>query len=125
MIRYTCTDRAPKAVGPYHQAVGSSGFLFSSGQIGVHPVTGVLADGIENQTKQVMENLKYILWDSAMDFSNVVKTTVYLQNMDDVEVVNSIYGSYFGELLPARSLVAVSSLPKGALIEVDLVATRY
>ncbi len=60
-----------------------------------------------------------------MDFSNVVKTTVYLQNMDDVEVVNSIYGSYFGELLPARSLVAVSSLPKGALIEVDLVATRY
>ncbi|KXG75193.1 2-iminobutanoate/2-iminopropanoate deaminase [Fervidicola ferrireducens] len=119
------TDMAPKAIGPYSQAVMVGDFLFASGQIAINPATGEIVEGgIEAQTRQVMENVKNILQAAGMDFSNVVKTTVFITNMDDFGKVNEIYATYFGENPPARSCVEVSRLPKGALIEVEVIAHR-
>ncbi|MCG0276529.1 MAG: RidA family protein [Thermosediminibacteraceae bacterium] len=119
------TDMAPKAIGPYSQAVMVGDFLFASGQIAINPATGEIVEGgIEAQTRQVMENVKNILQAAGMDFSNVVKTTVFITNMDDFAKVNEIYATYFGENPPARSCVEVSKLPKGALIEVEVIAHR-
>ncbi|MDN5332368.1 MAG: 2-iminobutanoate/2-iminopropanoate deaminase [Tepidanaerobacteraceae bacterium] len=119
------TDLAPKAIGPYSQAVMVGDFLYASGQIAINPATGEIVEGgIEAQTRQVMENVKNILQAAGMDFSNVVKTTVFITNMDDFGKVNEIYATYFGENPPARSCVEVSRLPKGALIEVEVIAHR-
>lgn len=119
------TDMAPKAIGPYSQAIMVGDFLFASGQIAINPATGEIVEGgIEAQTRQVMENVKNILQAAGMDFSNVVKTTVFITNMDDFGKVNEIYANYFGENPPARSCVEVSRLPKGALIEVEVIAHR-
>ncbi|SHM27275.1 2-iminobutanoate/2-iminopropanoate deaminase [Caldanaerovirga acetigignens] len=119
------TDMAPKAIGPYSQAIMVGDFLFASGQIAINPVTGEIVEGgIEAQTRQVMENVKNILQAAGMDFSNVVKTTVFITNMDNFGKVNEIYAAYFGENPPARSCVEVSRLPKGALIEVEVIAHR-
>ncbi|ADL08535.1 RidA family protein [Thermosediminibacter oceani] len=119
------TDMAPKAIGPYSQAVMVGDFLFASGQIAINPATGEIVEGgIEAQTRQVMENVKNILKAANMDFSNVVKTTVFITNMDDFAKVNEIYAEYFSENPPARSCVEVSRLPKGVLIEVEVIAHR-
>jgi 2-iminobutanoate/2-iminopropanoate deaminase len=119
------TDMAPKAIGPYSQAIMVGDFLFASGQIAINPATGEIVEGgIEAQTRQVMENVKNILQAAGMDFSNVIKTTVFITNMDDFGKVNEIYATYFGENPPARSCVEVSRLPKGALIEVEVIAHR-
>ncbi|TYP51575.1 RidA family protein [Thermosediminibacter litoriperuensis] len=119
------TDMAPKAIGPYSQAIMVGDFLFASGQVAINPATGeVVEGGIEAQTRQVMENVKNILQAAGMDFSNVVKTTVFITNMDDFAKVNEIYAGYFGENPPARSCVEVSRLPKGVLIEVEVIAHR-
>ncbi len=124
MKKIVSTKNAPAAIGPYSQAISVNGFLFTSGQIGIVPSTGNLAgDDITSQTKQVMENLKNILAEAGLSFSNVVKTTVFIQNMNDFATVNAIYAESFGTDAPARSCVAVSSLPKGALIEIEVIAT--
>ena len=121
-MKQISTDRAPYAVGPYSQGIVVDDLLFTSGQIGLSPVSNTIeASDIEGQTRQVMENLQAVLEAAGTSFANVVKTTCYLKDMNDFEAFNNIYGVYF-ESLPARSCVEVSSLPKGALVEVELVA---
>ncbi|MBP1682420.1 MAG: yabJ 2 [Proteobacteria bacterium] len=120
------TNLAPQAIGPYSQARISGGYLFCSGQIPINPETGeVVAGGIEAQAKQVMENLKQILLAAEMNFDDVLKTTVFITNMDNFVAVNEIYGSYFTDKLPARSCVAVANLPKGVLVEIELIACNH
>jgi 2-iminobutanoate/2-iminopropanoate deaminase len=119
------TDLAPKAIGPYSQAIMVGDFLFASGQIAIDPKKGELVEGgIEAQATQVMENIKNLLAAAGMDFSHVVKTTIFLTDMNNFSLVNEIYGKYFGEEPPARSCVEVSRLPKGALIEIEVIAHK-
>lgn len=123
MKKIIATTEAPQAIGPYSQAVRIGPFLFSSGQIPIDPQTGTLVDGgVEAQTKQVMENLKQVLHAAGLGFENVVKTTVFIINMDDFTTVNQVYGKYFSTEMPARSCVAVARLPKGASVEIEVVA---
>ena len=122
-MRTLHTSKAPAAIGPYSQAVEAGGFLFSAGQIGLIPETGEFAGpDIETQASQVFENLGAILEEAGVSFSDVVKTTVYLQNMAEFPTVNAIYAKHFTEPYPARSTVAVAGLPKGARVEIDIVA---
>lgn len=117
------TDAAPKAIGPYEQAIRVGGFLFTAGQIALDPKTGNLVEGgIAAQTRRVLENLKAVLEASGSSMDRVVKATVYLKNMGDFGAMNEIYGEYLGKAKPARSTVAVAELPRGALVEIDLVA---
>jgi 2-iminobutanoate/2-iminopropanoate deaminase len=116
------TDGAPKAIGPYSQAVRSSGFVFCSGQIGLDPATGELADGLVNQVSRALENLVAVLAAAGAGPRHVVKTTVYLSEMDDFAAMNELYGEVFSEQPPARATVAVKTLPKGALFEIDAIA---
>lgn len=113
---------APAAVGPYVHAVKSGNFVFTSGQIGLIPETGVLAEGIVAQTEQVLKNLGAVLEAAGLSYSDVVKTTVFVDNMDDFGTVNEIYARYFTGEAPARSCVEAASLPKGALIEIEVIA---
>ena len=125
MKKKISTPKAPQAVGPYSQAIMVNNTLYTSGQIAIDPATGVMVENsIELQTRQVMINLQNLLSESGFSFSDVVKTTVFLKNMDDFATVNAIYAEYFTEDAPARSCVAVSSLPKNALIEVELIASK-
>jgi len=118
------TDAAPKAIGPYEQAVRVNGFVFTAGQIAIDPKTGNLVEGgIVAQTRQVLENLKGVLAASGSSLDRVVKATVFVKNMVDFSAMNEVYGEYLGNSKPARSTVAVAELPRGALIEIDLVAT--
>ena len=120
---FIATDRAPKAIGPYSQAVSAGGFLFASGQIPLDPATGELVGGgIEASTERIFRNLEAVLTAAGLDFSDVVKTTVYLTRADDFAAMNGVYASHFGEHRPARSTVMVASLPKGAPVEIDVVA---
>lgn len=117
------TDKAPKAIGPYSQAVAAGGFLFSSGQIPINPATGQIeVTDASNQARQVLENLKAVLEAYGLSFSSVVKTTVFIRNMDDFASINAIYGEYFKEPYPARSCVEVARLPKDVLVEIEAVA---
>lgn len=117
------TDTAPKAIGPYQQAIRANGFVFTAGQIALDPRTGnLIGGGIDAQTRQVLENLKAVLTAAGSSLDQVVKATVFLKNMADFQAVNDVYAEYFGDSKPARSAVAVTDLPKGALIEIDLVA---
>ncbi|MGB9976004.1 RidA family protein [Thermovenabulum sp.] len=119
------TDQAPKAIGPYSQAVMVGDFLFASGQIALDPTTGEMVEGgIEAQATRVMENIKNILAAAGMDFSNVVKSTIFITDINNFAKVNEIYGKYFPENPPARSTIEVSKLPKGALIEIEVIAHR-
>ena len=123
MKKMVATDRAPQAIGPYSQAIQTGGMLYVSGQIPLVPTTGVLvAGGIEEQTAQVLENLRAIIEAAGSSLADVVKTTVYITNMDDFARVNAVYGKYFVQDCPARVCVEVSKLPKGALVEIDAVA---
>ena len=113
------------AAGPYSQAVEAGGFVFCSGQIPIDPRTGCLVEsGIGEATRQVMNNLAAVLGEAGLSLQDVVKTTIYLVNLDDFAVVNEIYGSFFDGAFPARSTVQVAALPKGAPIELDAVAVR-
>jgi 2-iminobutanoate/2-iminopropanoate deaminase len=116
------TNNAPKAIGPYSQAVAINGFLFMSGQIPLRPDTGnVIEGGIEEQTEQVMKNIDAVLTAANIDFSHAVKTTCFLTDMANFAVFNEIYSKYFvGK--PARSCVAVSALPRGVMVEVEVIA---
>ncbi len=117
------TDKAPAAIGPYSQATNAGGFLFVSGQIPVDPKTGaVVSGGIESQTKQVLENLTAILASQNLELSQVVKTTVFLANMNDFQTVNTVYAEYFKKEAPARACVAVARLPKDVMVEIEAVA---
>ena len=118
------TSDAPDAIGPYSQAVDTGELVFLAGQIGIDPKTGQLVEGIEAQTRQAMENIKAVLDAAELTFNNVVKTTIFLVNMDDFAKVNEIYGSYLKKPYPARSTVAVKALPKGALVEIEVIAQR-
>ena len=116
------TDKAPAAIGPYSQAVITGNLLFSSGQISLNPETGVVVgETIEEQTEQVMKNLGAILEEAGLGYGDVVKTVCFLDNMNDFGAFNEIYGKYFTEK-PARSCVAVETLPKGVLCEVEVIA---
>jgi 2-iminobutanoate/2-iminopropanoate deaminase len=116
------TNEAPAAVGPYEQAIAVDNFLFTSGQLGLSPETGELVQGIAAQTAQAIANLDAVLQAAGMTRENVVKTLIFLENINDFAVVNEIYGQYFGTSKPARSCVAVDSLPKGGLVEIEAVA---
>jgi 2-iminobutanoate/2-iminopropanoate deaminase len=119
------TDKAPAPVGPYSQAIEAGGFLFCSGQIAINPASNqVLTGPVEEQTKQVMENIKAVLDKAGLGFQNVVKTTIYLIDMNDCTAVNEVYGKYFKEQPPARSTVAVNALPKGVHVEIEILAKR-
>lgn len=121
-IKIIKTNKAPLPIGPYSQAIIWGNLVFCSGQIGIDPKTGELKKGVEEQTKQVMENLKQVLKAAGTDFAHVLKTTIYLVDIEDFPKVNQIYEKYFSQTTPVRSTVAVKSLPKGALIEIELIA---
>jgi 2-iminobutanoate/2-iminopropanoate deaminase len=116
------TDKAPGAVGPYSQAVRVGHLVFTAGQIGLDPVLGKLRTGIAAQTRQVMANLQAVLEAAGTSLNQVVKTTIFLQDIADFATVNQIYGSAFTETPPARSTVAVAALPLGALVEIEAIA---
>lgn len=118
------TTKAPAAIGPYSQAIAANGLLFTSGQIPVDPTTGLVVEGgIESQARMVMENLKAVLLEADVDFSAVVKTSCFISSMDDFAAFNSVYSQYFtSDAKPARSCVAVKTLPKNALCEVEAIA---
>lgn len=126
-MKYIQTDKAPGAIGPYSQAVITNGFIFCSGQVGVNPETKTLQEGIESQTRQVLKNLQAVLVAAGSDFDHVVKTTIYVTDVNDFAKVNAIYEECFGNHKPARATVEVSNLPKGKmlknpLIEIDAIA---
>ena len=119
------TDKAPAAVGPYSQAIEVNGFVFCSVQLPIDPATGVFAEGgVKEQTRQSILNAQEVLRSAGIELSNVAKTTVYLSDMDNFAAMNEVYAQFFSEPFPARSAVAVKTLPKNALVEVECIATR-
>lgn len=119
------TDNAPKAVGPYSQAIQLGDFLFCSGQIAIDPKTNEVYSGdIKTQTEMVMKNIAAVLATANLNFDNVVKTTIFLTNMNDFATVNEVYAKSFKEAPPARSTVAVAGLPKGVNVEIEVLAHR-
>ena len=119
------TSAAPKAVGPYSQAVVSNGLLFISGQLGIDPVTGKMVEGgVTEQTQQVMKNIGAILREAGYDYKDVIKSTCFLSDMNNFAAMNSVYGSFYPENPPARAAIAVAGLPLGALIEIETIAGR-
>ena len=116
------TNNAPAAIGPYSQAIVTGNMVFASGQIPVNPATGENPEGVEAQANQVFTNVKNLLEAAGTSINNVVKTSVFIQNMDDFATINEIYAKYFTEPYPARSCVEVAKLPKGVLLEVEAIA---
>jgi 2-iminobutanoate/2-iminopropanoate deaminase len=122
-INLVATPGAPKAIGPYSQGVRANGLLFTAGQVALDPATGELVPGgIAEQTTRAMENLRAVLTAAGTDFSQVVKTTVFLVDMADFTAMNEVYGRAFGAHRPARSTVAVAALPRGARVEIEVIA---
>ncbi|MBQ1221855.1 MAG: RidA family protein [Alistipes sp.] len=124
MKKVIASPLAPKAVGPYSQAIEANDTLYVSGQLPIDGSTGKMAEGIEAQTRQSLDNLGHILREAGMDYSNVVKTTVLLDNIADFAAMNAIYATYFTSEMPARMCYEVAKLPMGALVEIDAVAVR-
>lgn len=118
------TNNAPEAIGPYSQGVIVGDFVYTSGQIPINPATGVVETDIKVATKQSMENVKAILEAAGTSLENVVKTSIFLKDLNDFAIVNEIYGTYFTENPPARSCVQVAKLPKDAVIEIEAIATK-
>jgi 2-iminobutanoate/2-iminopropanoate deaminase len=116
------TELAPQAIGPYAQAVSTDGWLYTSGQIGLDPVTGQLAEGFEAQARQVLANLRAVLASAGCTPADIVKATIYLANLAHFPTINEVYEAFLGDHRPARSTVQAAALPKGALLEIDLVA---
>jgi 2-iminobutanoate/2-iminopropanoate deaminase len=117
------TDNAPAPIGPYSQAIAANGFLFVSGQIPSNPSTGEIVSGdIRAEAKQVMENIKAILTEAQLNFSNVVKTSIFLTDMGNFAQVNEVYGTYFTDQFPARETVQVAALPKNVNVEISVIA---
>lgn len=122
MKKVISTDKAPGAIGPYSQGIQIGEFFYFSGQLPINPETNEMSVGIENQTRQALENIKGLLESQGLDFSNVIKTTVFLDNMDDFAKMNEVYAQYFKEPYPARSAIEVARVPKGALVEIEVIA---
>ena len=122
--RIISTQKAPAAIGPYSQAIMAGNMLFTSGQLGLEPETGILPEGIEAQAKQSLQNIRAILEEAGLQKTDVIKTVVYLKNMSDFAAVNAIYADFFGDHKPARSCVEVAGLPKGGLVEIEVVAAK-
>lgn len=119
------TDHAPAAVGPYSQAIVANGFVFTAGQIPLIPSEGKMLEGdVQDQTRQVLENLSAVLEEANSSLDNVIKTTIFLDSMDDFAKVNEVYGEFFSSNPPARSTVEVARLPLGALVEIEAVALQ-
>ncbi len=121
-MKFVQTDRAPSAIGPYSQAVVANGVVYTSGQIALTPEGIMLEEDVVLQTQQVLKNLKAVLEEAGSSMSQVVKTTIFIDSMDDFAVINEIYEEAFGSHKPARATVAVKTLPKNALVEIDAVA---
>ena len=125
MKKVISTEKAPAAIGPYSQAIEVGNFLFASGQLGLDPATGDFAQGgVQAQTEQALQNVKAILEKAGYGLENVVKTTVYLADMADFAAVNEIYAKQFSGDFPARSAVAVKTLPKNGLVEIEVIAAK-
>lgn len=125
MKKVICTQKAPGAIGPYSQAIEANGMVFVSGQLPIDPATGNFAsDDVKGQTRQSLENIKNILAEAGMTMDNVVKTTVFLQDMSLFGDMNSVYSEFFSKDFPARCAFAVKSLPKNALVEIECIAVR-
>ncbi len=116
------TEKAPKAIGPYSQAIKSGNMLFISGQVPVNPATGELTGDIRVQTRQVLENIKSILLAAGASLVDIAKTTVFLKNIDDFAAMNEVYRDYFPNDAPARSTIEVSRIPRGSLVEIEAIA---
>ncbi len=124
-MKQISTQNAPAAIGPYSQAIEVNGFVYASGQLPIDPATGAFPEGgVKEQTRQSLLNVKAILEEAGLALSNVVKTTVYLADMGDFAAMNEVYSQFFVQPFPARSAIAVKALPKGALVEVEVVAAR-
>lgn len=124
MKKVISTTKAPAAIGPYSQAIEANGFVFASGQIPVDPETGVIPEEIEAQAEQVMKNMKNLLEAAGTSIDQVVKTSVFIKNMDDFATINSIYAKYFEKDCPARSCVEIARLPKDVLLEMEAIAVK-
>lgn len=123
-IKFISTDHAPKAIGPYSQATVANGFIYTAGQIALDPATMEVVTGdVKAQTERVMANLQAVLKAAGSDLSKVVKTTVFLQTMDDFTAMNEVYAKWFGDHRPARSTVAAAGLPRNVRVEIEIVAT--
>lgn len=119
------TDKAPAAIGPYSQAIEVNGFVFASGQIPINPATGeVVEGGIQEQTRQALTNASEVMKAAGLNLSHVVKTTVFMADMNDFAAMNEVYATFFSAPFPARSAVAVKTLPKGVLVEVECIAVK-
>lgn len=118
------TNNAPEAIGPYSQGIIVGDFVYTSGQIPINPATGVMESDIKLATKQSMENIKAILEEAGTSLENVVKTSIFLKDLNDFAAVNEVYGTYFTENPPARSCVQVAKLPKDAVIEIEAIAIK-
>ena len=122
-VKFVATERAPKAIGPYSQGIIAGGFVFTAGQVALNPQTmEIVAGDVRAQTEQVMQNLHAVLTSAGTTLGKVVKTTVFLATMDDFAAMNEVYQKHFGDHKPARSTVAVKTLPRNALVEIDVVA---
>ena len=125
MQKKISTTKAPGAIGPYSQAVEIDNLVYTSGQLGVDPATGELAEGVEAQTKLALENVKAILAEVGLEMSSIIKSLVFITDMNDFAKVNGVYAQYInGDVLPARSCVQVAALPKGGLVEIEVIAKK-
>lgn len=124
MKKVILTKEAPAAIGPYSQAIEVNGMIYTSGQLPINPETGVMPTDLESQTEQSLKNVFAILKEAGVDSSNVVKTTVFIKDMNDFPRINKVYEKFFTESYPARSCVEVARLPKDALVEIEVVATK-
>ncbi len=124
MKKVISTTKAPKAIGPYSQAIEANGTIYISGQLGIIPETSTLVQGIENQAEQALINIGAILKEAGLNYNNIVKCTVLLDNIDNFKTVNEIYGKFFTEQFPARAAYQVAKLPLGGLIEIEAIAVK-
>ena len=119
------TDKAPGAIGPYSQAIEIDNLIITSGQLGINPATGAIGEGVEGQTAQSLENVKAILADKGLGMEDIIKTTVFIKDMNDFGKINEVYSKYIcGDKLPARSCVEVARLPKDGLVEIEVIALK-
>lgn len=123
-MKTIATNNAPAAIGPYSQAIEANGFVYCSGQLPINPATGEMPEGIKEQTRQSLLNAKAILNEAGLDLTNVVKTTVLLSDIQNFTPMNEVYAELFAAPFPARSAFAVRDLPKGALVEIEVIAAR-
>ncbi|MBQ7288509.1 MAG: RidA family protein [Clostridia bacterium] len=124
MMKVIATDKSPAAIGPYSQGLDAGNIVFVSGQIPVNPATGTMAETIEEQTEQSLNNVKNILAAAGLTMANVIKTSVFLADLSDFAAMNKVYESFFAAPFPARSCVQVAAIPKGAKVEIECIAVR-